>query len=220
MSARPLPHRILLVDDHPLVLAGMRMTLVPRFPEVRIREARTAGEALERIRHEVPDVVLLDVRLPGLSGLDLLPRLRVHRQTMRVLMIAADADPWAIDQALRGGAVGFVAKGCAGETLCLAVETVVRGERFLCDESRRALDRVAPGPGLAESAPGPAVLSPREMVVLRHLAHGDNSKMIAGTLGISSKTVDSHKQHIQRKLSLGTPAMLVRYALRHGLVQE
>lgn len=218
MSAARLPLRVLLVDDQPLIRAGLRLTLQHHFPELRLHEAGGATEALARISALTPELVLLDVNLPGVNGLDLARQIRATPRPSKVLMVAADVDPWTVHAALGAGASGFIAKSQPADLVVQAIQAVLNGDRFLCPEAQSALARAEAHGEADVKTPGPAVLSPREREVLRYLAHGENTKQVAALLQISPKTVETHRQHIARKLGLHSVAALVRYAIRHNLV--
>ena len=209
--------RVLLVDDHPLVRDGLRAVLRQVLPQARIAEAGSGPEALQKLATDRPHLVLLDVNLPGMNGLDLAREIRAADPRIKLLMVAGEADPWTVREALAAGASGFVAKTCAATCLAEAVLAVLSGREFLCEDSQAALLRGGQQPGLAHEMPGPSVLSRREREVLRYLAHGENTKTIAALLEISPKTVETHRQHIMRKLGTNSVAALARYAIRHGL---
>jgi DNA-binding NarL/FixJ family response regulator len=217
MNAHCQPLRLVLVDDHPLVRTGIRTSLQHNLGEVRIEEAGHAAAALALIATHRPHLVLLDVNLPGVNGLDLARQIRALNHEVKLLMVAADADPWTVNEAIEAGASGFVAKTNSGNLLPEAVRSVLAGKVFLCPDSQAALLRAEPSGNTGAEPPGPAVLSQREREVLRCLAHGENTKTIATLLRISPKTVETHRQHIQRKLGTSSVAFLTRYAIRHGL---
>lgn len=217
MSDSLAGRRVLLVDDHPLVRDGLRAALRRILPDGRFEEAGSAAEALERVAAVRPHLVLLDVNLPDGNGLHLAREIRAAEPRARLLMVAGEVDPWTIRESLEAGASGYMAKTNSGACLAEAVREVLGGGEFLCADSRAALDKVAGVAPAAEDLPGIAVLSQREREVLRHLAHGENTKEIAAILGISPKTVETHRQHITRKLGTSSIAVLTRYALRHGL---
>ncbi len=216
ISPRPI-HRILLVDDHSFLRAGLRATLVRILPDVEIFEAGEGLEALDLFARHRPDLVLLDVHLPGMNGLDILRRLRSSDPTTHVIMVAADADPWTVRQAMDAGAVGFISKISASNVLQEAILAVSGGHPFLCERSRTALEHSSAPTDPAHQEPGPSVLSDRERQILRYLAQGENTKSIAALLSISPKTVETHRSHLMWKLGLEGVAALTRYAIRHGL---
>ncbi len=200
-----------------MVRTGVRVALRHHLPGAQIEEAGCAKEALAALENWTPQIVLLDVNLPGTNGLDLVRMIRARDRKIKVLMVAADADPWTVSEALQAGAAGFVSKTNSGEALPEALQVVLAGGRFLCPDSRAALHRAEKYDQGAAEPPGPAVLSSREREILSYFARGENSKTIAALLAISPKTVDSHRQHIHRKLGTSNPVALVRYAIRHGL---
>jgi DNA-binding NarL/FixJ family response regulator len=213
------PWRVLIVDDHPLIRDGLRGNLQRGFPKARIEDVGNAEDAQQKACTLQPQLILMDVNLPGMNGLDLARRFRITHPEARVLMIAGDTDPWTVREALALGASGFLSKTRTAEVLGEAVLTVLRGGQFLCEDSRgvEALDDSFPNLAIPEPEPGPAVLSDRERQILRHLAHGENTKGIAGSLDISPKTVETHRIHLMRKLGIDNIAALTRYAIRHGL---
>jgi len=211
--------RVVIVDDHPLMRDGLRATLLDVFPHASVEEAANSAEALAKISAHRPDLVLLDVNLPGENGFDLARRIRAAHKKIKMMMVASEVDPWSVQAALAAGASGFVAKANTAACLRQALQAVLAGEIFLCADSQAALQQTGPGGGTAAAPPGPAILSAREREVLKHLAQGENTKTIGALLQISPKTVETHRQHIMRKLGLPSIAELTRYAIRHGLTQ-
>ena len=209
---------VLLVDDHPLVREGLRAALQRALPTARLEEAGAAGEALAKMATHQPQLILLDVNLPGMSGLELARQIRATDRQVKLLMVVAEADPWTVQAALAAGASGFMAKTRSAECLTQAVQAVLSGQEFLCEDSQAALQRAVQHGRFSHEPPGPAVLSTREREVLRYLAHGENTKNIAALLAISPKTVETHRQHILGKLGINNVAALTHYAIRHGLM--
>lgn len=217
MSSAAAPLTVLLVDDHPLVRMGIRAALQRHFPEAEVFEAGDGAEALALVDAHPATLALVDVHLPGTSGVELVRQLRAAERTARVLMVAGEADPWTVNEALAAGATGFLNKSSSSDLLPQALRTVLEGGVFLCPASQQALQRVEHSALTPVASPGPSVLSPREREVLRYLAQGETTKSVAGLLGISPKTVETHRSHIMRKLRTNSIAVLVRYAIRHGL---
>lgn len=212
--------RVLIVDDHPIFRDGLRALLRRVLPSAILAEAGSAAEAFEQVAICRPHLVLLDVNLPGANGLELARRLRETDRQVRMLMVAAETDPWVVQEALAAGASGFVAKTRTADCLEAAVPAVMSGGVFLCPDSQAAWER-AQAQGLrCTEPPGPAILSSREREVLRYLVHGENTKTIATLLQISPKTVETHRQHITRKLGTNSVVALARYAFRHGLTSD
>lgn len=208
--------RVLVVDDHPLIRDGLRAALRRWLPGARIDEAGDGEAALASVARQVPQLVLMDIHLPGVNGLEVLVRILANHPRVRVLMIAGEADGWTVRQAMAKGAAGFVAKTRTAEVLAKALEEVLQGRTFLCPDCLEAMEQVVSSAGGREE-PGPSVLSDREREVLVLLARGENTKSIASALSISPKTVETHRSHLMRKLGMDSVASLTRYAIRHGI---
>ena len=217
MTVEEQAWRVLLVDDHPLMRDGLRAALLMALPKASVEEAGSAAEAMEKFGARQPHLILLDVNLPGINGLELARQIRAANNKVKLLMVAGEADPWTVRAALDTGASGFLSKTSSTLFLSQAVLEVLSGREFLCEEAQEALQRAGKQTTPRREPPGPAVLSQREREVLRYLAHGENTKGIADLLQISPKTVETHRQHILRKLGIGNVAALTRYAIRHGL---
>jgi two-component system, NarL family, response regulator NreC len=209
--------RILLVDDHAVVRAGLRLLLEAVDEFEVVDEASDAREAVFKARRHKPDVILLDVLLPGTSGLDAIPELRGEVPEAKLLMLSMEDDAGYVRRAFAQGADGYVVKDAADVELVAAVREVAAGRRYLhpalgaklvqADIDQR--DRDASDP-----------LSEREHAVLRLLALGHTNQEIANTLYISVRTAETHRAHIMQKLSLSTRADLVRYALDWGMLDQ
>lgn len=219
MSAEAARMRILVVDDHPLVRSGFRGVLRMTFPGAEVGESGSAADALERVAAAPPDLVLVDIGLPDFSGVEVVRRIRATGGRMPILVVAGEADGWTVREAMGTGANGFVMKTISADAMRRALVAVLAGEEVLCDETRQALERVSQIPREdLEAAPGPAALTARERQVLARLAEGLNTKTVADELGISVKTVETHRAHLARKLGSANPAFLARYAVRHRLL--
>ncbi len=193
--------RILLVDDHPLVREGLRARLgvVPGLQVVG--EAGDAAAALEAVECERPDLVLMDVGMKQTSGIALTAQLLGLHPGLRVLMLSMYDSPETVGRALAAGASGYVLKEAPAEEIVQAIAAVAAGGRFI-------------GSGLVEAgAPEHTPLSPREGEILDCLAEGLPSKQIATRLGMSVRTVETHRHNIRRKLRLAGQAELIRYAV-------
>jgi DNA-binding NarL/FixJ family response regulator len=209
--------RILIVDDYDVVRRGIR-TLLESEPGWEVcGEARTGPAALEAAARLKPDLAILDLGLPELHGLEVARRiLQLHPET-EILVLTMHASEELIRQVLRAGAHGYVLKSDAAEQLVAAVRSLERHQPFL---TTRVTEVVLDGflKGMADDAVGEA-LTPREREVLQLVAEGRSSKSIAAGLGVTVKTIESHRASLMRKLHLRTVADLVRYAVRNGLVE-
>ena len=209
--------RILIVDDYEVVRRGIR-TLIEGQPGWEIcGEANTGPAAVDAAARLEPDLVILDLGLPELHGLEVTRRIRHRRPETEVLVLTMHASEELIRQVLRAGAHGYVLKSDAGEQLITAVRSLQEHQPFL---TTRVTEVVLDGflKGVADDAVGEA-LTPREREVLQLVAEGRSSKSIAAGLGVTVKTIESHRASLMRKLHLRTVADLVRYAVRNGLVE-
>ena len=197
--------RVLLADDHAIVAEGLARLLGERYDLVGA--ARDGLELVELARRLRPDVIVSDIAMPGLSGLEALRRLRKEGVPARFVFLTMHADPQLADEALRAGASGFVLKHCAGEELLGAIDDVVRGAIY-------ATPRVS-----REDESAPPRLTPRQRQVLRLVADGKPMKEIAAILGVSLRTVETHKYEMMRVLRVQSNAELVRWAVRHGVTE-
>jgi DNA-binding NarL/FixJ family response regulator len=201
--------RVLLVDDHAIVRAGVRLVLDGAEGIEVIGEAGTEERAIVLARAHQPNVVVLDVLLPGRGGIALIPELLEVSSTSRVLMLSSSAEPGTVERALAAGATGYSIKRATDTDLIAAVQTVASGSPYVHPELGAAL-----AAGRKPSGP----LSPRELDVLRLIALGHTNQEIAKELVISTRTTEMHRASIMRKLHFETRAQLVNYALANGLI--
>jgi two-component system response regulator NreC len=204
--------RLVLADDHEIVRVGLRHLLGRSDRIELVAEARTGEEAVALVRHHRPDVVLLDIVMPQMNGIEAARIIRTAMPSVRVVMLTSYEDSFHIEQALRAGAHGYLTKNMAPEELLEAIEATVAGEQvfsptildFLPEVRQRVL---VPGQE-------PLVrLTAQECRVLRLIAQGMTSKEIAKQLGISPRTVETHRAHLMEKLHVHNVAALVRFAL-------
>jgi two-component system, NarL family, response regulator NreC len=212
------PLRILLVDDHPFLRQGLRMEINRFFPAALVVEAESAAQAMLGISSERPGLVLLDINLPGENGIELARKIKAMDKRIKILIVAGEADPWTVSESLQAGVSGFITKTRAASFLRSAIDSALKGEIVLCPDAQSALEQAEESSETERNSPGPAVLSNRERQILKYIAHGENTKATASLLQISPKTVETHRQHVMRKLGLHTIAGLTRYAIRHGLI--
>jgi DNA-binding NarL/FixJ family response regulator len=216
---RPAPARILLADDHTLVRRGVRLILEGEPDFTVVAEAGDGAEAVRAARAHRPDLAVLDVAMPRMTGLQAARELAAAQPGLRILMLSMYDNEQYFFQALKAGACGYVLKSVADRDLVEACRAAVRGEPFLYPGAvtaliRNYLDRVRAG----QEAPD-SLLTPREEEVLKLVAEGHSSKDIADTLFISVKTVQRHRANLLHKLGLRDRLQLTRYAIRAGLIE-
>jgi DNA-binding NarL/FixJ family response regulator len=202
--------RVLLADDHTIVADGLKSLLKDHYELVGT--ASDGGQLVDAARSLRPDVIVTDFSMPVLSGLDALRQLKAERLNARVIFLTMHADAVVATEALRAGASGFVLKHAAGDELISAIETVLNGRTYLPPQLTK--DVIA---NLTTSSQDQVSLTPRQRDVLRLLAEGKRMKEIAAILGLSTRTVETHKYEMMQTLGLGSTAELVRYAIKHGL---
>jgi DNA-binding NarL/FixJ family response regulator len=209
--------RLLLADDHALVRAGIRSLLEKMTGVEVVAEASDGREALELIKKKLPDLVLMDIAMPGLNGLEALARTTKEFTAMKVIILSMHANEEYALQALRAGACGYLLKDGAVAELELALRVVARGETYLSPRiSKRVIDGYLERLG-NQSAPG-GLLTARQREILQLIAEGQSTKEIAFLLGVSVKTVEAHRAQLMLRLGIHDVAGLVRYAMRVGLV--
>jgi two-component system response regulator NreC len=206
--------RILIVDDHAVVRSGLRLLLSAQDDLEVVGEAGNARDAIFEARSTKPDVILLDVVMPGESGIDVLPRLKDEAPNAKVLVLSMQDDPLYVREAFARGASGYVLKEAADSEVVSAVREIASGGSYV----HPALGaRMVAADAEARAAEASDPLSEREREVMRLLALGHTNQEIAKQLFISVRTAETHRAHIMRKLGLTTRAELGRHALAHGL---
>jgi DNA-binding NarL/FixJ family response regulator len=206
--------RVVIADDHQIVRQGFRALLEKEGFDV-VGEAEDGNEAVELVKRYNPDLALLDIAMPNLNGIDAAREiLRVSPETRTILLTMFSEDHRLLE-ALRAGVSGYLLKTRAVEDLVRAIRDVVRGGVYLS----RGLSREVVDAYLARKPLGRIELSPRERQVLQLVAEGKTTKEVAGMLGVSVKTAESHRGRIMAKLDIHETAGLVRYAIREGIIQ-
>ncbi len=213
---------LLLCDDHRLFREGLAALLRQQPGWEVVGEAADGDEAIRLATELRPSIAVLDIGMPGKSGIDTAAAIREHAPGTRVVALSMHSDPHSRERMLAAGACAYVIKNEASAELVAAIQAAMRGETFISPLLQRpaALDRSArERTGATEhlAAPDPDRLSPREREVLRLLAQGRRTKEIAAELGISAKTVETHRSRIMLKLNIDNLAGLVRFALRTGI---
>lgn len=209
--------QVLLVDDHVLVRAGIR-TLLEKIPNVKVvAEAASGREALELVKTKLPDLVLMDIAMANLNGLEALSRIAKDFPEVKVMILSAHANEEYVIRALRGGAAGYMLKDSATAELELAVSSVREGKTYLSPSiSRTAIDNYLERMGDVVSPL--EQLTSRQREILQLIGEGKNTKEIASNLEISVKTVESHRLQLMERLRIHDVPGLVRFAIRTGLV--
>lgn len=209
--------RVLLADDHILVRAGLRK-LLESMPDVEVvGEADDGLSLLQRAQELQPNLVLMDIAMPGLNGLEATARLTKALPEVRVIILSMHQNEEYVRQALRNGAVAYLLKDAAPLELELALKAVLRGETYLSPAVSRGIVSDYVQRLRADEQPGDA-LTPRQREVLQLVAEGHSTKEIARRLDLSVKTVDTHRSQLMKQLDIHEVAGLVRYAIRNGLI--
>jgi DNA-binding NarL/FixJ family response regulator len=207
--------RILIADDHGIVRSGLRM-LIERQGDMRVvAEADDGVDALELTQAQRPDVAVLDVSMPRMTGLQAAREIRAHSPDTRVLLLSMHDDERYFFEGLEAGAAGYVLKRAADTDLIDALRTVAGGRTFLSGDAQELLMREWQE-GRAEPEDP---LTPRELEVVKLIAEAYTNRQIAETLKLSEKTVESHRANVLSKLGMRDRVELVRYAIRRGLVE-
>ena len=210
--------RVLVADDHAILRSGLRL-LISGQPDMEVvGEAGDFAEAVEQARSLQPDVITLDLTMPGGSGLGAIEKLRAAAPSARVVVLTMHEDPAYVRSALSAGASGFLVKSAADSALIAALRAVQRGRLFVEVQNREAMEALM-APGRAAGVPAPvAALSAREREVWVLLARGHTNQAIADLLGLSVKTVESYRARLMQKLGLTNRAELTRLAIDLALV--
>lgn len=211
--------RLLLVDDHKIVRAGLRMLFAAETDMEIVGEAGNGSEALRMVQELGPDVVIMDVAMPGMNGIEATRRIKELTPSAAVLALTMHEDEEYFFEMLNAGASGYIPKRAAPDDLVAAVRAVAQGNVFLHATLARFLMRDILQEGTAHSDQDDG-LTPREQEVLTLIAEGLTSREIAQQLVISPKTVDRHRENIMAKLNLHSRAELVRYAMSRGLLSS
>jgi DNA-binding NarL/FixJ family response regulator len=208
--------RVLIADDHGIVRSGLRMLLDRQEDIDVVGEAEDGVEALEVVQSKQPDVAVLDVSMPRMTGLQAAREIGAYSPDTRVLLLSMHDDERYFFEGLEAGAAGYVLKRAADTDLIDAVRTVAGGRTFLSGSAQESLMREWQEGGRGEPADP---LTPRELEVVKLIAEAYTNKQIAETLKLSEKTVESHRANVLSKLDMSDRVELVRYAIRRGLVE-
>lgn len=208
--------KVLFADDHPFVREGIRGHLSSQKDIEVVGEASTGAEAIRKVRKLQPDVLITDIRMPDMTGLDVAKQVRKTAPKTQIIVLSMYDDREYVLESVHSGVKAYVMKDAAPSDLIKAIRAVNNGETFFSPEISRIFsdEYVAH----AEAFDRASVLSDREKEVLAMIAQGNTNKGIAGCFGVSPRTIESHRAHIRTKLGLDTTAELVQYAITNGLV--
>lgn len=206
--------RLLIADDHAIVRSGLKQIFGKLADMDVVGEADCGAQVLDRVRSIAMDLLLLDLNMPGLSGVELIQHIKVHRADLPILVLSMHNDPMIAARMLKAGASGYITKDCEPEILFEAVRRVAAGQKYIDPElaEKMVFDAMSNAPQQAHSR-----LSNREMEVFQLLAAGHNVKAVGEKLLISSKTVSTHKARLMEKLQVSNLAGLTRYAIQHDI---
>lgn len=206
--------KILVADDHTLMRAGL-VTLIARLPEMEVvAEAEDGRKALRLARDLQPDIVLMDIAMPGLNGLEAAERIHGILPSVKIIILSMHASEEYVAQALKAGASGYLLKDAATTELEMALKSVAMGQFYLSPAiSRQVVDTMLRG-----GPTGLDLLTPRQREILQLIAEGKSTREIADTLHLSVKTVETHRAQLMERLDIHDVAGLIRYALRKGLI--
>lgn len=218
--------RVMLAEDHTTLREGLRLLLESDGDILVIGEASSGKDVVATAVREKPDVILMDVALVGLDGIEATRQVKAAVPSAAVLMLSAHAELYVVRASQDAGAIGYLIKRTGGKELREAVRGAAAGKPYFSDEVMRAVrDRVRPGrPGKngepAQADEPAAVLTDRELEILQYIAAGHSNREIAELLKLSVKTVETHRMHLMEKLDIHDVASLTRYALRKGLIDN
>jgi DNA-binding NarL/FixJ family response regulator len=209
-------HRILLVDDHQMFREGLKAVLKSETDFQVVGEAENGIQAVELCRELAPDVVIMDISMPEMSGVEAAGKIHAESPAIKIIILSMHTEKRYILGALKAGATGIVVKNSASAELLTAIETVVSGQTYLSPSVSNVLVQ-----NILESGAdaGEKMLSPRERQILQLIAMGKGAKEIGYELGISNKTVEAHRMQLMNKLDIRNVADLVKYAIREGMIE-
>ncbi len=203
--------RIVIVDDHPMVAEGIQ-SILESYDDVQVIATMSNGQdIIDQVENLAPDVILLDLNMPGIGGLSTAEIVLERRPNTRILILSMHDSPEYISSALSHGAMGYVLKDVPTEEIKRAVDVVMAGEKYLCTGAQGSLK--------PRDDNEREQLTNREQTILLQLAQGKSNRDVAEELDISIRTVETHRKNIKRKLGISSTAGLTRYAMEHGVLQ-
>jgi DNA-binding NarL/FixJ family response regulator len=210
--------KVLIADDHKIVREGLRMILERESDIQVVAEAENGQTALSLAEEFSPDLVLLDISMPDLNGIEVTQQLLQKKPDLSILILSMCAEKQFVIESLSAGARGYLLKDCAATDLVVAIRNILAGGIHLGQKAAELIVKEYIQPGLAPDAGAKDRLSPREMETLRFIANGKNTKEIAYALELSTKTIETHRQNLMKKLNIHSIAGLVKYAIREGII--
>jgi two-component system response regulator NreC len=214
-----MPVRIVIADDHRIVREGLRHLLEKRTDFTVVAEAPDGESAVRLAKELVPDIVILDISMPGLNGIEATRRIIAERPGVRVLALSMHSDRRFVIETLKAGASGYVLKDSAFDELARAIEVVMNRGAFLSPAITEMVVRDFVAKAGCDDAAAFSVLTRREREVLQLMAEGEPTKAIAARLAVSVKTIETYRQQVMEKLDLHSVAELTKYAIREGLTE-
>ncbi|KQR78380.1 LuxR family transcriptional regulator [Burkholderia sp. Leaf177] len=207
---------IFIADDHAIVRSGLKQIVATTTDIQVVGEAAHGADVVDKLRACQVDLLMLDMTMPGISGMDLIRRVRAEQPALPILVLSIHNEGQVVSRALRAGATGYVTKDSDLEVLLAAIRKLAAGGRFIDPKLVDAIVFDAP----SNDGPPHEILSDREFQVLQMLAAGSSINDIADALSLSAKTISTHKMRLMQKLGLNNNSEMIRYAVRHGLVTE
>ncbi|MCL4503983.1 MAG: response regulator transcription factor [Deltaproteobacteria bacterium] len=209
--------KIILADDHQIVRQGLRSLLAGEPDMEVVGEADNGRETLKLVEQLAPDVVIMDISMPDLNGIEATRQLLAESTAVKVIALSMHSDSLFVLNMLRSGALGYLLKDCALEELVKAIRTVMRSQTYISPGVSDLLIQDLANSCVAEPSSAYSVFTPREREVLHFLVEGQGTPQIAAHLGVSNKTIETHRKQIMNKLGLNSVAELTKYAIRQGL---
>jgi len=212
-----MSYRVLIVDDHPLMRAGIRTLLEKTIPHVDVLEAVDGLDAVELASQAHPDIVLMDISMPGLNGVEAARRITTYVPGCKVIMLSMHQDEQRVVESIRAGAVGYLMKDVAVAEVRIAIESALRGDVYISPSAPKTITRMLALNDESETSPL-SLLTARQREILQLIAEGQSTKEIGFRLALSTKTVETHRRLLMERLGIHEVAGLARFAVRAGLV--
>jgi DNA-binding NarL/FixJ family response regulator len=212
-----MSYRVLIVDDHPLMRAGIRTLLEKTIPHVDVLEAVDGLDAVELASQAHPDIVLMDISMPGLNGVEAARRITTYVPGCKVIMLSMHQDEQRVVESIRAGAVGYLMKDVAVAEVRIAIESALRGDVYISPSAPKTITRMLALNDESETSPL-SLLTARQREILQLIAEGQSTKEIGFRLALSTKTVETHRRLLMERLGIHEVAGLARLAVRAGLV--